>query len=306
MITPTTTAAAAGRVAVVTGANKGVGYFIALQLGMSGLFEHIILGCRDPSRGQAALSSLQPLLPSKVRASFLPLTIGDHASHVQFREQLESLLTDSCNSNDNSSDATAKPAKVDVLVNNAGIAFKGADPTPFAKQTKPTLDVNFRGTVDFTKEMLPLLRRAAKQPSGDARIINVASMSGRLNQVSQDLQDQISSPTLTMPELHQLLDNFESSVNEGNHKAQGWSNSNYGMSKLGVVAATKIWAREEAANGISVNCICPGYCSTDMSSNRGTRSAPDGAKNAVLPATMDNPPTGEFFADMKIRQWSKD
>ena len=293
--------ASAGRVAVVTGANKGIGYFIALQLGLSGLFEHVILGCRDMSRGQAALSSLQPLLPSSVHASVLPLTLGDHDSHVQFKKQLETLL-------EGNSDSGSSAAKVDVLVNNAAIAFKGSDPTPFAQQTKPTLDINFRGTVDFTEEMMPLLRRAAKEPqpkdgSGGARIVNVASMAGRLSQVRQDWQDRLSSPTLTMPELHQIMNQFEADVQAGVHKQQGWSNSNYGMSKLAVVAATKIWAREEKDNGVCVNCICPGYCATDMSSQQGTRSAEDGAKNAVLPATMKNPPTGAFFADMKLREW---
>lgn len=277
---------ASGRVAVVTGANKGIGYFIALQLGLSGLFEHIILGCRDASRAQTALDSMKPLLPSTVKASFVPLTIGDHQSHVSFREELQSQSLDA----------------VDVLVNNAAIAFKGSDPTPFAGQTKPTMDINFRGTVDFTEEMLPLLRKAGKK-TGDARIVNVASMAGHLSQVSRNLQKQFSSPSLTMPQLHQLVDQFEADVQAGHHRANGWSNSNYGMSKLAVVAATKIWAREEAANSVSVNCICPGYCSTDMSSHRGTRSAEDGAKNAVLPATIPNPPTGEFFADLRIRQW---
>ena len=292
--------ASAGRVAVVSGANKGIGFFIALQLGLSGLFEHVILGCRDMSRGQAALSSLQPLLPSSVQASVIPLTLGDHDSHVRFKEQLESLLV--------GNSYKGSGAKVDVLVNNAAIAFKGADPTPFTQQTKPTLDINFRGTVDFTEEMMPLLRRAAKQQPpkdgiGGARIVNVASMAGRLSQVRQDWQDQLSSPTLTMPKLHQIMNQFEADVQAGVHKQQGWPNSNYGMSKLAVVAATKIWAREEADNGIRVNCICPGYCATDMSSQQGIRSAEDGAKNAVLPATMKNPPTGAFFADMKLRDW---
>mmetsp|Transcript_7145 Transcript_7145/g.11866 ORF Transcript_7145/g.11866 Transcript_7145/m.11866 type:complete len:307 (+) Transcript_7145:87-1007(+) len=297
-------ASAAGRVAVVTGANKGIGYFIALQLGLSGRFEHIILGCRDASRGQAALASMQPLLPSSVKAFVLPLTIGDHESHATFRQKLEALLGNgTCISDDGPNTSTTGNAKVDVLVNNGAIAFKGRDPTPFAQQTKPTLDVNFRGTVDFTEEMLPLLRRAGEE-TGDARIVNVASMSGKLSQVSKDLQSQFSSPTLTMPELRKLMDDFEASVVQGgNHKAKGWSNSNYGMSKLAVVAATKVWAREEANHNITVNCICPGYCDTDMTSHGGTRSADDGAKNAVLPATMENPPTGTFFADMKVRQW---
>jgi carbonyl reductase 1 len=272
-----------GRVAVVTGANKGIGYFIALQLGLSGFFQHIILGCRDVQRGQAALATMQPLLPANVKASFIPLTLGDSQSHQQFKRLLEQ-----------------ETSQVHVLVNNAAIAFKGSDPTPFKAQTKPTLDINFRGTVAFTETMMPLLRQAAKE-SGDARIVNVASGAGYLGQVSPQLQQQFTSPNLTMSKLQTLMDQFEQDVQAGIHKAQGWSNSNYGMSKLAVIAATQIWAREEA--GIAVNAICPGYCATDMSSHRGTRSPEDGAKNAVLPATMENPPSGQFFADLQIRKW---
>ena len=280
------TSAPVGRVAVVTGANKGIGYFVALQLGMSGLFEYLVLGCRDEKRGQEALASMTLLLPPTVKASCVPLAIGDHKSHVAFKEKMDQLFDGS----------------VDVLVNNAGTAFKGNDPTPFAEQTKPTLDVNYRGTVDFTQEMLPLLRKAGKK-TGNARIVTVASMSGKLSQVSRDLQEKFSSPSLTIPELNQLMDEFEADVKAGNHASKGWSNTNYGMSKLGVIAATKVLAREEAQNGIFVNCCCPGYCDTDMTSHKGPRSPEEGAKNAVLPATMENPPQGEFFSDFKIGQW---
>jgi carbonyl reductase 1 len=77
--------------------------------------------------------------------------------------------------------------------------------------------------------------------------------------------------------------------------------SNKGMSKLGVIAATKVFAREEPS--ISVNSCCPGYCNTDMTSNMGRRSPDDGAKNAIIPATMKNPPTGEHFADFGVSTW---
>ena len=53
----------------------------------------------------------------------------------------------------------------------------------------------------------------------------------------------------------------------GIHSKKGWGNSNYGMSKLALIAVTKIWACEEARNGIQVNCCCPGYCDTDMTSH---------------------------------------
>uniref|UniRef100_A0A7R9VBI9 Uncharacterized protein n=1 Tax=Pseudictyota dubia TaxID=2749911 RepID=A0A7R9VBI9_9STRA len=179
------------------------------------------------------------------------------------------------------------------------MAFKGSDPTPFAQQCKPTLDVNFRATVDLTEKLLPLIRRGT-----DPRIVNVASSSGALRQIrSADLRDRFASPSLTMSDLKGLVDQFETDVLAGVHAKKGWGNSNYGMSKLALIAATKIWAREEAKNGVTVNCIDPGYCATDMSSHRGPRHPADGAKNAVLAATMENPPTGEYFSDMKVARW---
>lgn len=268
------------RVAVVTGANKGIGFYIALQLGLSGLFSNIIIGCRDASRGAIASQEIQKQLADSVSVQSVVLTIGDQQSHTEFYERMEKEF-----------------GRVDVLVNNAGFAYKGSDPTPFAGQTKKTLETNFYGLVDFTEKMLPLLRRGK-----DARLVNVASMAGRLRQVSPELQTKFSDSSLTMDQLLLLMKKFEEDVQNGVHRQEGWSNSNYGISKLGVIAATRIWAREEAP-GLSVNSCCPGYCATDMSSNQGTRSASDGARNAVIPATMENPPSGEHFADYKVSQW---
>jgi carbonyl reductase 1 len=269
-----------GRVAVVTGSNKGVGYFIALQLGLSGLFQHIILACRDSSRAATAVASIQAQLPSSVQVRATPpLALGDFNSHVDLVKFLDD-----------------KYGKVDCFVNNAAIAFKNADPTPFAQQTKPTLDVNFRGTVHLTEALLPLLRKGS-----DPRVVNVASMAGRLSQVSSDLQTRFASPALTMNELHELVNDFETSAQRGEHWARGYGGSNYGMSKLAVIAATKVLARNNPY--IAINCCCPGYCKTDMSSQQGVRDPADGAKNAVLPATMENPPTGEFFADYHVSTW---
>ena len=268
-----------GRVAVVTGANKGIGYFIALQLGLSGLFQHVMLACRDAGRASAAVASIQAQLPDGVQVSSAPLTLGDSKSHEDFAQMMEK-----------------KYGKVDVLVNNAGFAFKGADPTPFEQQTKPTLDINFRGTVDFTEKMLPLIKKGK-----DPRIVNVASMAGRLGQVSPELQSKFSSKDLTMPELHNLVNQFEKDVQDGTYKQNGWSSSNYGFSKLAVIAATRVWAHENP--DISINSCCPGYCKTDMTSQKGVRDPADGARNAVIPATMDNPVSGEFFSDYKVSSW---
>ena len=258
----------------------------AFHLAASGLFSSVLLGCRDSTRGQQAVADIQAQGKGKIAPTteikHLPLTVGDAASHEQFRKAVEEQY-----------------GKLDCLVNNAGFAFKGADPTPFAQQCKPTIDINFRGTVDLTETLLPLLRKGT-----DARIVNVASMSGHLSQLrSAELRNQFTSQTLTMDELRELVDQFETDVLAGKHTEKGWGNSNYGMSKLALIAATKVMAREEARNGIKVNCCCPGYCDTDMTSHRGSRPPKEGALNAVLPATMEKCPSGEFFSNMKASEW---
>ena len=107
---------------------------------------------------------------------------------------------------------------------------------------------------------------------------------------------------LEMSELHALVDKFQHDVENGIHVQEGWSNSNYGISKLAVIAATKIWARQEHGT-VVVNCCCPGYCATSMSSYKGGRPPEEGAKNAVIPATMENPPTGSFFSNFQVAEW---
>ena len=280
-------AAPRSRVAVVTGANKGIGYHIAHQLASSGQFTDVILGCRDQRRGESAASDIASTLESSsppCTVSYHQLTIGDKASHDAFRNVIAN-----------------RYGKVDVLVNNAGIAFKGADPTPFKDQCLPTLGVNFWGTVDFTEQMLPLVRKGT-----DARIVSVASMAGHLSQLRSPELQQIfhsANENLTKNQLFELVEKFQFDVLHGRHRQEGWGDSNYGFSKLALIAITKIWAREEASNGIAVNCCCPGYCATDMSSHRGSRHPSDGAKNAVLPCLMDNPPIGQYFSDFTVSRW---
>jgi NAD(P)-dependent dehydrogenase (short-subunit alcohol dehydrogenase family) len=186
-----------------------------------------------------------------------------------------------------------------VLVNNAAIAFKSSDPIPFHDKAKRALDVNFRGTVDLTEELLPLLRKGH-----DARIVNVAT--NYLQQIkSKELQDQFTDPTLTMDNLQLLVNKFEQDAQSDMYSENGWGSSPYGpygISKLALVAATKVWARQET--GIKVNCFNPGFCKTDLTSNNEQGRPPnDGAKTGVWLATMKDCNTGDFFQDMQLSDW---
>lgn len=71
----------------------------------------------------------------------------------------------------------AHPQGIDILVNNAAIAFKGADPTPFGQQADPTIRINFKGTAALCDAIIPLIRNGG-------RITTVSSMSGSLRNYS--------------------------------------------------------------------------------------------------------------------------
>ena len=264
----------ADRVAVVTGANKGVGYHIAAQLVASRLFGTVILACRHEERGQRAAR--------EVGGVYMPLTVGDAASAAELAQRIGD-----------------RYGRCDVLVNNAAIAFKAADPTPFEQQTRPTIDVNYRGTLQVTQALLPLLLAPAVD---DGRIVMVASMSGRLAQLAPERQRDFSARSLTLPGCDALVAAFEADVADGSHARKGcWGRSNYGLSKLALIAASRVLARERP--GLAINACCPGYCKTDMSSNRGGRPTEEGARTPVLLATMPRPPTGAFWQDERPIQW---
>jgi len=266
---------AAKRIAVVTGGNKGIGFCVAQQLQEAGL--RVILACRNAALAKKA--------SSKLSCEFELLDLGSNASIDEFAKVMEENY-----------------GQLDVLVNNAAIAFKGADPTPFRDQAAPTLATNFFGTMRLTDQLLPLLRSSAaagRQP----HLVNVASMAGKLSQLSPILQQQFSSPTLDRRGLGSLVNSFVKDVQSGQHKQKGWGNSNYGMSKLALIAYTRLVAREEG-DSMKVSSCCPGYCCTDMSSNRGGQSPEIGARTVSLCALLqDSAPSGAFYQHEHESVW---
>lgn len=265
---------------MVTGANKGIGFEIVKKLSAAGL--HTILACRNLELGSAALKTLQE---QGFDAEVRELDISDQDSVRRFAAGLESDY-----------------GRLDILVNNAAIAFKNSDPTPFVEQAKPTIHTNYHGTVWLTQSLLPLLRR-----SSDARIVNVSSRAGLLKIArSKPLRDTLLSPELTVDTLNRLMDDFVKAVQDGTHMEQGWPNTCYGMSKLGVTILTQVLSRQEA--GIAVNACCPGWCATDMSSHGGNKTAEEGARTPALLATMaDRSVTGKFYCEEAdfTEDWAK-
>ncbi|EJU15038.1 short-chain dehydrogenase/reductase SDR [Sphingomonas sp. LH128] len=143
------------RIALVTGANKGIGLEIARQLAQAGI--HVLVGARDPGRGSAAVAELSA---TGLQSQFVRLDLADHGSIAAAAEAI-----------------AAEHGRLDILVNNAGIldAEDGPPSSGSPEAARRIMDTNFVGTLAVTQAMLPLLRQS---PAG--RIVNLSSSLGSL------------------------------------------------------------------------------------------------------------------------------
>ncbi|MFC7487277.1 SDR family oxidoreductase [Knoellia sp. CPCC 206453] len=142
------------RTALVTGANKGIGYEIAKGLGAQGW--SVGVGARDDARREAAVEKLRA---EGVDAFGVPLDVTDEASVAGAVLLLE------------------ERGGLDVLVNNAGITGgMPQEPTVVdLDEIRTVVETNVIGVMRVTNAMLPLLRRA-----GSPRIVNMSSSVGSL------------------------------------------------------------------------------------------------------------------------------
>lgn len=235
-------------VAVVTGANRipGIGYEIARGLahrlpeGSS-----VVLTARVPEMGTEAIETLKEEVGKRVEVLFHQLDIGDAASVEELRKFISS-----------------KFGAIDVLVNNAGLAFPLSDPTPFKDQARQSIDVNYYGT----KRMLTILRPLLKPHS---RAVGISSTMGQLSSWSQSLQEQLLSDSLTLEGLDTIAEDFVKAAQLGQHREKGFPGSAYGTSKALMTQLHRVLAKEGPPPGLLCS-VCPGLCRTYMATGRGT------------------------------------
>jgi len=145
------------RIALVTGANKGIGFETARQIAASGAT--VLLGARNAELGQKAAAELKA---EGLDVRFLAIDLTDRASITTAAASIAEDL-----------------GHLDILVNNAGIISHddGAPSVANLEAAETTLRTNFLGTLAVTQAMLPLLRK-----STSARIVNVSSGLGSVTQ----------------------------------------------------------------------------------------------------------------------------
>lgn len=157
----------AGKRALVTGANSGIGYHTALELARKGAT--VILACRNPKKGEEALKRLKTAVPG-AQAELVELDVSSLKSVRSFGAAF-----------------AARGAALDLLINNAGIM------APLSRKTSPDgfeiqMATNHFGHFLLTSLLLPSLKRAPAP-----RVITVASIAHRRGRIDfDDLQSERS------------------------------------------------------------------------------------------------------------------
>jgi NAD(P)-dependent dehydrogenase (short-subunit alcohol dehydrogenase family) len=147
------------KIALVTGANKGLGLEISCQLAQQGF--KVVMGVRNTIKGQVAVNRLWQ---AGLDVELQHLDVTDTESIETIRRYLDKTY-----------------GKLDILINNAGVCLdRGQQPSKVSLTViRETLETNFISVIAITQVLLPLIRR-----SEAGRIVNMSSGRGSLTQHS--------------------------------------------------------------------------------------------------------------------------
>jgi len=195
------------KVALITGANQGIGYAVAQRLAADGM--RIVLNGR---RADAVLDAARTL--AATGADVHPI-----AADVANEEQVAGMF----------SEIALRYGRLDVLINNAGIAPRIGGRSARVEETPLTywqeiLATNLTGTFLVSRAAVALM-----QPRRAGRIVNMASQSGRMY--------------------------------------TGFGSAAYAASKAGIIGFSRVLAGEVGSYGITVNCVSPGRIKTAMAAS---------------------------------------
>ncbi|KAH7663071.1 Short-chain dehydrogenase/reductase SDR protein [Dioscorea alata] len=289
---------ASKRIAVVTGANRGIGLEIVKQLASNGIM--VLLTARDEKRGNEAVEKLKDSGFSDV--VFHQLDVSDGASIASLADFIKTEF-----------------GKLDILVNNAAVSGISVDLQDLDSSTKESieqgglpgffkllaaavedyeraeecLNINYYGAKNIINALLPLL-----QLSFSPRIVNVSSGGGKLQHIpSESIRREFGdADDLNEDKLDELLQRFLSDFKAKNLEENGWPTilSAYIISKAALNALTRILAKKYPK--FCINCVHPGYVNTEMNFKTGTETVEEGAKGPVMLALFpDGGPSGFFY-----------
>ncbi len=271
------------RVAVVTGANQGLGFALVeglcRALGPRGA---VYLTARDPERGREAVRALEA---RGLAPRFHRLDVTEPKSVAELAAML-----------------AERHGGVDIVISNAARRMDRA--VPPARQVRAFVDTNNLGATRLVRALRPHLRDRA-------RYLIVASSFGALHHLAEPLRARFDD-ALSLDAIDDVMRAYVDDVEADRAKAIGWPDWINVASKIGQVAAMRVFAREVArARGILIDAVCPGLVDTaasrpwfeDMSQAQSPEAA---AVDLVWLATIDDAarvPYGELVRHREVLPW---
>jgi len=269
------------RVAIVTGGNRGIGFEIAAALYRSAQFSTVYLTARNAADGEAAIEKIRAESEkgSETELKYHQLDLTDNNSIQRLKTTLDE----------------KHDGGFDVLVQNAAIAFKHEASEPFSVQAEVTLKTNFWGTLDLMKELFPKCRENGRIVLLSSFCSQSAQFRFKPNSFSNPIAKELYlvNDQLTVERMETLARKFVQDCKDGINEQNGWPPSAYGVSKLLTNCITRIFGKRAATEngGILVNCCCPGWAKTAMSSY--SENAPKSPSQAAqIPLALAFLPAG--------------
>lgn len=274
------------RIAVVTGANQGLGFALAEGLAQR-LFpaDVVYLTGRDAERIAAAAGQIGTAVAG-VRTHVLDVRSAEAVS--EFAAQLRD-----------------RHGGVDIVFSNA--AARLTPDTPWTELIEAFVDTNNLGTTRMLRAFGPLVR-----PGG--RLLVVASDFGTLGNLPPTLHDRFDTATMSLDQVDATMIAWRDAVLAGTAVDEGWPEWINIPSKVGQVAAVRVFARDrrlaDVADGTVVAAVCPGLIDTDASrpwfdDMSGAQSPREAAQPLLELALRSSGPEtyGELIQFGRVRPW---
>ena len=202
--------AGAGKVVVVTGASRGIGYGIGKELSTRMPGATIYLTTRQPHLEQMDNNLRRDIGVSADNTRFRFMDLKDKRSIGKFVDIVK-----------------RRHNRLDILVNNAAVyhkppaSFHQADLPLHNREVEEIVKTNYLGLQTITDAFIPVM-------APNARIINISSHLARLNMFnkldpnSAKLLESFTNPKLTFMDLDNLLKSYVQSIKKGSWSKEGW------------------------------------------------------------------------------------
>ncbi|CAG4934742.1 unnamed protein product [Colias eurytheme] len=266
------------KVAIVTGANKGIGFAIVKELCRRGV-KTVYLTARDVKRGTDAVNSLKN---EGFNPIFHQLEVTDKKSVQAFADHIKK--------NHNG---------IDILINNAAVI---SEFNTKYEDAYNVINVNFNSILIIEEYLFPLL-------NDNARVINVSSDCGHLSQLKNSFWiKKLSSEDATLDDVKGFTNWFLDSVKNGTFNTEDFNITilyPYVVSKIALSAYTRIQQRN-IGRGICINSIHPGFVVTSMTKDTGMLTPEEASEAPVyLALDADENVKGKYiWFDKTEKEWT--